>query len=236
MPLLTAASGSNRRWPFQNRRVAVVLSALAGVGGALGAAHSADAALVTRNVGVTLAAATLDTYALDVDGNGSTDFTFETAYVPDPVLTVGFDQIRSAFGSNNGLVIDTQTDDGFPPTSRLAAGQTVSSASLFSTPSDDADLFFTDTLDPNTGNFNGQTGFVGFRFDGTGGVHYGYVQVTVKGLTDATSPLDLTIGRVGYDDVAGTAVAAGALPEPAGLATLGIVVTACVRRRRRLSA
>ena len=202
----------------------------------MGTASRADAVLVSRNVGVTLNASTLDSYALDVDQNGVADFTFETAYVPDPVLTVGFDQIRARFGSGNGIVIDSQTGDGFPPASRLASGNTVSSASLFATSNDDVDLYFYDTLDPITGNFGGQTGFVGFRFDGAGGSQFGYAQVTVRSLNDSTGPFDLTIGRVVYSDTAGTAVQVAPVPEPTVLAAAGMAGIALRLRRPRRAA
>jgi hypothetical protein len=192
---------------------------------------AANAALVSRNIGVTLSASNLDSYDLDVDQNGTTDFTFQAAYVPDPTLTVGFDQITFLFGSNNAAVIDTQTGDGFPPASLLVPGNTISSASLFSSPIDTADLISDDTIDPITGNFNGQTGYVGFRFDGAGGEHYGYAQVSVNSLADPTNPLDLTLGTVVYNDVAGAPVT---VPEPAGLgagAALVLGLSTLLRRK-----
>jgi hypothetical protein len=154
-------------------------------------------------VDVTLAAANLDSYNLDVNLDGTTDFTFEAAYVPDPVLTVGFDQIDFPFGSVNGAVIDTQTNDGFPTTSLLGLGATISSSSLFCQSGDKADLFYYDTIDPQTGNFGGTTGYAGFQFAAADGTHYGFAQISVKDLNDPANPLDLTIGTVSYNSVAG---------------------------------
>jgi hypothetical protein len=196
---------------------------------------AARAALVSRYLGVTLSAANIDSYDLDVDQNGTNDFTFQAAYVPDPTLTVGFDQIKFLFGSNNAVVIDTQTNDGFPPTSLLVPGDTVTPTSLFSGPNDTADLFSYDTIDPQTGNFNGQSGFVGFRFDGAGGEHYGYVQVSVKSLNDPNDPLDMTLGTLVYNDVAGQGVQVTAVPEPGSLlvlAGMGIGISTLSRRRK----
>jgi len=178
-------------------------------------------------VNVTLSAANIDSYDLDLDLNGSTDFTFTAAFVPGPFLSVGFDTLDFAFGSNNAAVID-RSGDRFPTVSRLKLGDTISGGSTFSGPNDQGNLFFfisTDVL-PTTGNFGGQTGFVGLRFDTTGGIKYGYAQVSVKDLGDPNSPLDLTIGTVAFDDVVGQTVLAGqaavAVPEPASMAILGI--------------
>jgi hypothetical protein len=194
----------------------------------MGQESTALATIITRNIGVTLDAANIDSYNLDVDGNGTIDFTFQAAYVPDPTLPVGFDQITFLFGSDNAAVIDTQTGDGFPPVSLLLPGATVSSASLFSSPIDTGDLYYNDSLDPITGNFAGNTGFVGFRFDGVGGIHYGYVEVTVNSPTDPTNPLDLTLGTLVYNDVANAGLQITAVPEPGslGLASLLTVATA----------
>jgi len=196
-------------------------------------------AVVTRYIGVTLNAFNGEDYNLDVDGDGTTDFTIQTAYVPDPTLTVGFDQFVFPFGGSNGVVIDTQTNDGFPPVSLLTPGNTISSASLFCLSGDDADLYFDDTIDPITGNFGGNSGDVGFRFTNASGIHYGYVQISVDSLNDPNTPFNLTIGNVSYDNVAGEAIQIPSVPEPASMATLGFVGVGglmSLRRPRRATA
>ena len=192
------------------------------VGGGL--STSALGAVVTRNVGVTVSATALGSYNLDLDQNGSTDFTFQAAYAPDPVLTVGFDQVEFPFGSINAAVIDTQTGDGFPAASLLQIGATVSSASLFSGPNDQANLYSFDSFDGTSGDYNGRTGYVGLRFAGAGGTYYGYAQVTANSLNTSATPFDLTIGTVGYNNVAGqpVTITATAVPEPASLAAAAI--------------
>jgi hypothetical protein len=192
----------------------------------IGHEPTAMATIITRNIGVTVNAANIDSYNLDVDGNGTIDFTFQAANVPDPTLPVGFDQITFLFGSDNAAVIDTQTGDGFPPVSLLVPGATISAASLFSSPIDTGDLYFNDSIDPITGNFAGSTGFVGFRFDGAGGIHYGYAEVTVNSPADPTNPLDLTLGTLAYNDVADQGLQIAAVPEPKSLGLAGLMAGA----------
>ena len=186
----------------------------------LGSPSKADP--ITRNVNVTLNALNVESFDLDVDLDGVIDFKFTAALVPDPVLSVGFAVVDFPFGSNNGVVIDRPTFDGFPTASRLAAGDTVSSAATFSLASfDQGNLFFFTTLDPPSGNFGGQHGFVGLRFDRAGGTVFGFAEITVNDLNAPVNPLGLTIGTVGYDDVPGRAVVIPtAVPEPCSLVVL----------------
>ncbi len=195
----------------------------------------AQSALIERNVNVTLNAQNIESYNLDVDLNGTTDFTFTAALVLDPLLAVGFDVVDFPFGGNNSVVIDMATSDGFPTASRLAAGNTVSEANIFSSASfDQGNLFFFTSFDPPSGNFEGNTGFLGLRFDGTGGPLFGFAEITVDSLNSLDNPLGLTIGRVGYNDVPGQSVQiAAVVPEPGSLpvALVGLGLLAAFRRR-----
>ena len=110
-------------------------------------------------------ASEVDSFDLDVDQNGTVDFTFTSAFVPDPFFTVGFATIDVPFATSNGTVIESATLDGFPTSRRLSAGDTVSSDDVFSFGSfDQSNLVFSTPFDPLTGNFDGMTGFVGLRF------------------------------------------------------------------------
>jgi len=181
-----------------------------------------QAGMVSREVNVALIAAKFDSYDLDLDLNGSTDFTFTAAYAPDPLLAAGFDTVNFRFGSNNAVVIDSIAGDGFPAVSRLGLGNTISAASTFSGPNDQGNLYFYISTDvpPLTGNFGGQTGFIGLRFDTSGGINYGYALISVNDLGNPNSPFDLTIRSVGYNDIVGQV--AIAIPEPGSLFILGI--------------
>ncbi|MDG3004581.1 PEP-CTERM sorting domain-containing protein [Paludisphaera mucosa] len=192
-----------------------LLLAVAAIG--WGGLQTARAELIIRDVNVTLNAAAIESYDLDVDGDGTTDFTFTAAFAPDPALTVGFDtvDVPRSNSFNNAVVVDQTTGDGFPTASLLALGDVISSSSLFSFPFDQSNLFFTITIEPATGNFEGRTGFIGLRFDRGNDVLYGFAQITVKPLDDPVDPLGLTIGFVGYNDAAGEA--AQIVPEPSSV-------------------
>ena len=202
----------------------------------------AQAAPVYRHVNATLNALNIEQFALDVNQNGTTDFTFTAAYAPDPFFTVGFDTVDVPFGSSNAFVIDSPTFNGFPTITRLMAGAVVSSASQFSSSGDQGNLFFSTPFDPDSGNFGGQSGYVGLRFvSGVPGTFfYGFAEVSVVGINAASNQLDLSIGTVGYDNLAGQAIqipfAVGApVSEPGSLALLGAggFGLLLVRRRRQ---
>jgi hypothetical protein len=196
----------------------------------------AQAALVTRVVGATLNAAAIESYDLDVDLNGTIDFTFTAAFVPDPVLSVGFDTVDVPFASTNGVVIDAATLDGLPTASLLAPGAVVSAASLFSFGSNDqGNLFFFIEGETPTGNFAGRTGFLGLRFESAGGIRFGFAEISVNALDAIGDPLGLTIGLVGYEDVPeGAAVVPAAVPAPGGMPFLvaGCLGLLAAMRRR----
>ena len=189
---------------------------------------SASADLITRDVGVTLNAANLESYDLDLDLDGQADFTFTAALVPD---FSGFDTIDLPFGSQNGVVIDTLPPNGFPSATRLAPGALVSASDMFSF--DQTNLFFFTIFDPPSGNFGGQTGFVGLRFESGGATLLGFAEITVNALDDADDPLGLRIGVVGYETVPGLSVRTVPEPASAGLLGLGLLGAAGLAAKRR---
>ena len=220
--------------PGNSRRSVPLWVTLSAALALLGLGQPAHGGLMTRNVNVTLNAGNIDSYELDVNLDGTTDFTFTAALVLDPNLSVGFDVVDFPFGGNNGVVIDTPTINGFPTASRLAVGDTVSAANVFSLASfDQGNLFFFTTFDPPSGNFEGKTGYLGLRFDGPGGIFYGFAQITVNALNAPINPLGLTIGTVGFETVAGQPVQI--TPEPTSLTLVGIggIVLLVARRWRR---
>ncbi|MBX9628138.1 MAG: PEP-CTERM sorting domain-containing protein [Gemmataceae bacterium] len=200
----------------------------------LAAAAPADAALITRLVNVKLTA-TPDgpnqQYDLDVDLDGTTDFTFRTIIgIPDDPTFASFTDIVFPFGTQNAAVVDAAVGNGFPTVSRLAVGDVVSAGDTFSGPNDLGNLFFVTLFDPPSGNFAGRTGFAGLRFESGGQLYYGYAQLTLNGLFAPSDPLALTIGAVGYESVAGAPAVIA--PEPASVLLAGVGLAVLGVRRR----
>lgn len=196
---------------------------------------TADAALITRVVNQKLTAipdGPNQQYDLDVDLDGTPDFTFTTIIgIPADPTFASFSVIDFPFGTQNAAVVDAGGGGGFPTVSRLGGGDVVSAGSLFSGPNDQGNLFFVTAFDPPSGNFEGRSGFVGLRFESGGRLYYGFAQVTLNRLFAPTDPLALTIGLVGYESVAGAPAAV--VPEPASVLLAGVALAALGVRRRR---
>ncbi len=215
--------------PSFNRSVACAAFAI----GCLGTVSAAHAALVTRNIDQVISAAALDSFDLDVDLDGNSDFTFEAAFSADPFFgNVAFAQIRLPFASSNSFVVDSGAGSSFALVSRLLAGATVASTSMFSGLGDLGELA-SEFVAPPTGNFLGLSGFVGLRFDAAGSTRYGFAQISVDG-SNTADPYTIRITQVGYDD-AGLAVQVpdGTVPEPGSLALLGAAGMGFLATRRR---
>ena len=80
-------------------------------------------------------------------------------------------------------------------------------------------------------NFQDGSNFLGFRFDNGGSTHYGWAEIDIAGA-------DLTITRWAYESDADTAIHVGTIPEPNGLALLGMGAAGLLawRNRRQKSA
>lgn len=69
-------------------------------------------------------------------------------------------------------------------------------------------------------------GFIGFRFDLSGSLHYGWAEVNFAGT-------EMTISRWAYESDAGRGIRVGAIPEPGSLALLGLGAAGVLGMRRR---
>ena len=85
---------------------------------------------------------------------------------------------------------------------------------------------------PNGSVAPGTFAFAGFRFNAADGTHFGWVKLAVNaGLIDFANPI-----AAAYESTPGTAIAAGAVPEPGTMSLLALgaagVVGAVIKRRR----
>ena len=83
-------------------------------------------------------------YNLDVNADGTTDFTFTTIIgIPSDPTFASFAVVNAPFGTQNGAVVDAFTGDGFPTVSRLKTGDIVSCNNLlFDASFDQGNLIF----------------------------------------------------------------------------------------------
>lgn len=200
-------------------------------------ARPTSAVLITRTVNQQITAlpdGPNQIYELDVDQDGMADFTFRSLIgLPEDPAFASFADIVPPFGTINGVVIDSFTGDGFPTASRLQPGALISSASLFSGNNDLGNLSSQFFPDSSTGNFQNQSGFVGFQFQSLGNTYYGFAHVTVNDVLAPQDPLAVTIGVVAYESVAGQPATVVAVPEPMTMALAGLGFAAIVARAWR---
>jgi len=152
-------------------------------------------------------------YDLDVDNNGTVDFTIRRAtYATDQVLFYfigtgsGYDAQPSVGSSNTHTFVSQNGDDWY--VAKLNAGDITSISSEYN------DNSYTRLFEVNgdvpptlTDDYQwtaGSTGYVGVQFTIGTEMHFGWVEVSV-----ANDYNSVTIKKVGYETVADQAIAAG---------------------------
>jgi hypothetical protein len=167
-------------------------------------------------------------HSLDVDGDGSIDFTF--------VSGVSFLGVRSE-GVNRILIrLDPPPDIG-GPIAPLPAGFLIGSGSSLDPltwwPGYDGSTFDTLGVYFNTGNggdFLGQRAYMGIEFQRGGNTHYGWVLLQVA----AEAPI-VGIESWAWETRAGDSISSGAVPEPSISVLLAIGIFALTIQHRRKS-
>ncbi len=195
------------------------LAAYAMAGGALVTATASDAMadIVTVPINETIGASASQTGSLTVSVGGNDVVTFSATYdpsTPEADLTVS-SFTGSAYAVNSG-------DPFFP--AALSIGDTVPGS--FSSNGFEATKLMASYNTSAAGTFAGLSNvYLGVSFpdpSNSSQTDFGYIGVSVSGVTSSTSPsVTATISSLTYDDT-GAPITIGAVPEPASLTTLAM--------------
>lgn len=199
----------------------------------LGSVSTTNGVVIYHNVLQTIVALTPENnLRFDFDGNGVVDWQIATFLRETQTFRV---QINSP--ETTGFLYDFLPGGEFAVDfTPLEAGAVVGPDSesvsarfavpLFFGTGVLAESFPAPSLADQDHNFIGETAYLGFRFQGEEGVHYGYAL-----LTDTTSR-GTTILATAWETEPGKAIIAGAIPEPATSLFALLGVSFLLRRRR----
>lgn len=199
----------------------------------LGSAHFVNGVVIYHNVPQTIVALTPENFLrFDFDGNGVVDWQIATFLRETQTFRV---QINSP--ETTGFLYDFLPGGEFAVDfTPLEAGAVVGPGSesvsarfavpLFFGTGVLAESFPAPSLADQDHNFIGETAYLGFRFEGEEGVHYGYAL-----LTDTTSR-GTTILATAWETEPGKAIVAGAIPEPSSSLIAFLGLSFLCRRKR----
>ena len=164
-------------------------------------------------------------YNLDMDGNGTTDFVFQSGQGGFAI----FPQAGAAVLATPAGSLDFNSY-GLP----LTAGQQIDSLApvgSFWDSSGNGSLLTSAMNSGAIGLFTGQIAYLGVQFTGGGQLHYGYLYLDVS-FVGANAGNLLALG---WDTRPGAGIIAGAVPEPAtwALFAVGALAIAAVHKRRK---
>ena len=200
-----------------DRKLVAYAAAAAAAG--LAAAKSADGAVIARP-GFTFGSGS--TNNINFDNAGAEEYQVVHRTGPNRVTLL---KDSNALSTNAYAVTAANAQPA-----ALSAGTIIGPSSTYST-TYDADLANQGT---GLGNFTvdnvtGNPQYVGVKFQlaSSGPTYYGWIGVDVTNATDLTG----RVSGFAYDDTGGP-IAAGAVPEPAGLALLALGAPFLLRRRK----
>lgn len=223
------------------KRLAMYTSAA----GATVVAGGAMAEVIDANISETVTASNgSDSVMIDVNGDGTDNFQFwvlDNAYGGSDGYGCGSVAFW-AQGTDNGIAYDDSLDDFEAYAALIAEGSQVDASLDFNTAGGTTYLWGS-CYEPHESLAPGNRGFIGFQFEASGDIHYGYADVEVQegshtGIihavfyeSDSDTPIRIGQEREQHD----------ALPIPVGGAIpLGLLLfaagaTALRRRNRQLS-
>ena len=229
---------SKNNQPRPTHRIADKLAKLAG-GSAVAAAMAgmptvADADIVQSLTAPIAPPTTTGSTFWDVDGDGTIDFNLDRAFnsIAGNIYSYAF------FDDLNGgrLVVPAAAsgDQIAKLPSSVSVGASLGTAYQFQASAQAANTITYNGgigRDAEDGGFSfGETGFFGFQFTSGGDTFFGWGELTIGG------PNGFTINEAYYNAHAGESIRVGAtssVPEPSGLAVLGMLAAGTFARRRR---
>ena len=175
---------------------------------------------------------------IDVDGNGTTDFTFGYNFQGVGLRTEGSNRsiIRLVGGPNIGgrltpleagyRISPTITQTGFDPlewaSSDYLGGFVSPGENAFQT------IVFV-VSNGSTSYFNGRSSF-GVEFEAADGLHYGYIDIDA-----GPGYAGMTLYGWAYETTPNTPIIVGSVPEPGRVAFMMFGAAALLFRRRRVA-
>ena len=228
----------------------------AAAGAAVAGASTAEAAIVhvvpENPIRISVAGSSFTTTTLDLDNDGSPDASFSLSRTTTSSFTTFFDSSTSyttisarafAGGLNGARVIRDAAGDA----RNFASGELIS-ASLTNDGSfgllrgGQQTITFIETSVGSTyvtsGSFSDgpfapdEAGFVGLRFNSPRGVQNAWIRIRVDSAPQSIVPGAIEVLEWAYEDSGGP-IAAGAVPEPTGLALLAAGAAGIAGLRRR---
>ncbi len=224
--------------------------ALAGATRAYGAVVQANPPL-TNTVTGTAQKGTGGFTAWDVDGDGVLDFTIGAVVFraggspplqqPDSTTSInGFDQSNAM---TVGYVRYSPVFGNNTYCSNLPVGSTVGPNSAFTGLTDKYGFLGNQYGTTANGQFLNKTGYIGFEFTNSSGLHYGFAEFSslLSGSTNADATCTITYLGAEYETLPNTPIVVSAVPEPGSLAALafgvaGAAGVAACRRRQTVTA
>ena len=194
----------------------------------------AQGAIILDDTPRTLRALTPENSVLfDFDGNGRSDWLIQSIFRRDG----GIFQIQILTVTQTKFLYDYQPismnhlDFQPLPLATIIGPESQTERIRYGTPGEDASGSFVlglpaTFISPGDGNFVGETAYLGFRFQGEAGIHYGYALFT------DTTDRGTTILATAWESEPGKAIVAGAIPEPSS-SMITILGSLFLLRRKR---
>jgi len=199
----------------------------------LASAHLVKGVVIYHNVPQSIVALTPENFLrFDFDGNGVVDWQIATFLRETQTFRVQINSPQTTsflyektVGGNVGIdfqpiffgdIIGPDSENS----SQFYATPAVTGVSPFAT------SFPAPSLADQDHNFIGETAYLGFRFQGEEGVHYGYALLT------GTTSRGTTILATAWETEPGKAIVAGAIPEPTSAFLFLFGLSFLYRRKR----